>query len=112
MNEVQFCVIYLKGIEEEEQPCKDSGVGVDGQQPNHPGEAEEGEDDHKGLQECAVCGRGELHTELAAGAHVSTTASHRKHRRSDKAHKGIGLKSKLKDYSLRDTNMTVTENCQ
>ena len=81
MNEVQFCVIYLKGIEEEEEPCKDRGVGADCQQPNHPGEPKEGEDDHKGLQECAVCGRGELHTELAAGAHVSTTASHRKHRR-------------------------------
>ena len=41
-----FCRPYLKTIEEEEEPCKDGGVGVDGQQPNHPGEPKEGKEDH------------------------------------------------------------------
>ena len=45
--QLPVCRPYLKPIEEEEEPCKDRGVGADGQQSNHPGEAEEGEENHQ-----------------------------------------------------------------
>ena len=45
--QLPVCRPYLKPIEEEEEPCKDSGVGADGQQPNHPGEPKEREEDHQ-----------------------------------------------------------------
>ena len=54
---VCFSGTHLEGVEEEEDPCKDSSVGVDSQQTNHPGETKERKDDHKSLQECAVCER-------------------------------------------------------
>ena len=64
-------VIHLKCIEKEEDPCKDSGIGAHSQQPNHPRESQEGENDHKSLQECAACGRDEWQGEGASGALVA-----------------------------------------
>ena len=43
---VLCCRTHLKTIEKEEDPCKDGGVRTDSQQSNHPGESQDGKENH------------------------------------------------------------------
>ena len=41
----------LGGIADGEQPCKHSGVAINGQDPKHPGQPQQGKEDNSGLQD-------------------------------------------------------------
>ena len=40
----------LDGVADGEQPCKHSGVAINGQDPKHPGQPQQGKEDHSGLE--------------------------------------------------------------
>ena len=40
----------LGGIADGEQPCKHSGVAINGQDPKHPGQPQQGKEDDSGLE--------------------------------------------------------------
>ena len=41
----------LGGIADGEQPCKHSGVAINGQDPKHPGQSQQRKEDDSGLQD-------------------------------------------------------------
>ena len=40
----------LSGIADGEQPCKHSGVAINGQDPKHPGQPQQGKENDSGLE--------------------------------------------------------------
>ena len=49
------CIVFtlytnLYGVEDGEQPCKHSGVAINGQDPKHPGQPKHRKEDDSGLQ--------------------------------------------------------------
>ena len=45
---------YLHGIADSEQPCKHSGVAINGQDPKHPAQSQQGKEDYSCLQGSSV----------------------------------------------------------
>ena len=44
------CITNLGGIADGEQPCKHTGIAINGQDPKHPGQPQQGKEDDSGLE--------------------------------------------------------------
>ena len=44
------CITNLGGVADGEQPCEHTGIAVNGQEPKHPGQPQQGKENDSGLQ--------------------------------------------------------------